>query len=83
MAAKDGGLVEFDHEGKKFSAVKSELESYETNKQLAMGGNQYYLAVGRLFAGRDVEYSKMLGGTFDAMTDLVNAAFAASAKAKN
>ena len=75
--------VEFEYDGMTFEAVKSELESYETNKQLAMGGSMYYRAVDRMFAGRDVEYSKMLGGSFDSMTALINAAFAANAKAKN
>jgi hypothetical protein len=76
-------LVEFEHEGIKFEVVKEELESYETNKQLAIGGKAFYLAVGRMFAGRDVEYSKKLGGSYDAMVSLVNAAFAAHAEAKN
>lgn len=80
---KNAETIEFEHEGKKFSAVKSELESYETNKQLAMGGNAFYLAVGRVFAGRDVEYSRMLDGSYDSMVGLVNAAFSAHAKAKN
>lgn len=75
--------VKFEYEGIEFEAVKSELESYETNKQLALGGSQFYLAVGRLFAGRDVEYSKKVGGTYDSMVALVNAAFAENAKAKN
>lgn len=80
---KNAETIEFEHEGVKFQAVKSELESYETNKQLSMGGNAFYQAVGRVFAGRDVEYSKMLDGTYDSVVALVNAAFAAHAKAKN
>lgn len=83
MARKDIEMVGFEYEGMQFEAVKSELESYETNKQLAMGGTAFYMAVDRLFAGRDVEYSKMLDGSFGAMTALVNAAFAANSKAKN
>ena len=81
--AKDVATVKFEHEGHEFEAVKSELESYETNKQLAMGGAAFYLAVGRVFGGRDVEYSKLLGGSYDAVVGLVNAAFAAHSKAKN
>ena len=83
MARKDIEMVEFEYDGMQFEAVKSELESYETNKQLAMGGTAFYMAVDRLFAGRDVEYSKKIGGSFNAMTALVNAAFAANSKAKN
>lgn len=81
--AKGADVVKFEHEGHEFEAVKAELESYETNKQLAMGGPAFYLAVGRVFGGRDVEYSKMLGGSYDAAVGLVNAAFAAYSKAKN
>ena len=80
---KSEAIVKFEYEGIQFEAVRSELESYETNMQLALGGPQFYLAVRRLFAGRDVEYSKLLGGSFESMTKLVNAAFEASAKAKN
>ncbi|MBQ6411117.1 MAG: hypothetical protein IJI16_04120 [Atopobiaceae bacterium] len=83
MATRKAEVVKFEHNGIQFEAVKAELESYETNKQLAIGGPAFYLAVGRLFAGRDVEYSKKLGGTYDAMMGLVNAAFAAYSKAKN
>ena len=83
MAQPKIEVVKFQHEGIEFEAVKSELESYETNKQLSLGGSGFYLAIARLFAGRDVEYSKKLGGSFDAMRDLVNAAFEANAKAKN
>lgn len=83
MTAKKPAMVKFEFDGVEFEAVKDELESYETNKQLALGGAPFYLAVGRLFAGRDVEYSKRLGGTYDKMVALVNAAFAESSKAKN
>ena len=76
-------IVEFEHEGQKFEAVKSQLESYETNKQLNLGGSGFYRAVERVFAGRDVDYSRKLGGSHEAMTALINAAFAANAKAKN
>lgn len=76
-------VIEFEFEGKKFEAVKSELESYETNKQLALGGSAFYLAVSRIFAGRDVDYSKQLDGKYDTMVSLVNAAFDESRKAKN
>lgn len=81
--AKATDLVKFEFEGITFEAVKSEMESYETNKQLAVGGVQFYQAVGRIFAGRDVEYSKKLDGTYDSVVALVNAAFAENAKAKN
>ena len=83
MAGKDTGMVTFEFGGFEFEAVKSELESYETNKQLAMGGTAFYEAVDRIFAGRDVEYCKKVGGSFSDMTALVNAAFAAYGKAKN
>lgn len=82
MAPKSD-LVEFEYEGEKFEAVKSELENYETNKQLNLGGRGFYFAVERVFAGRDVEYSRKLGGSHEAMTALLNAAFAENAKAKN
>lgn len=75
--------IKFEHEGHEFEAIKTELESYETNKQLAMGGPAFYLAVGRVFGGRDVEYANMLGGSYDAIVGLVNAAFEAHGKAKN
>lgn len=81
MAKSD--VVRFEYEGHEFEAVRSELESYETNKQLAMGGPAFYLAIGRLFDGRDVEYSKVLGGSYDSVVGLVNAAFAAHSQAKN
>lgn len=82
-ASRKSDIVKFEHEGHEFEAVKSELESYETNKQLAMGGNGFYIAVDRLFAGRDVEYSKVLGGSYESLVSLVNAAFAADRTAKN
>lgn len=82
-APKKTDTIVFEYEGHKFEAVKSELESYETNKQLAIGGNGFYLAVDRLFAGRDVEYSKLLDGSYDSLVALVNAAFAADRAAKN
>lgn len=82
-AQKKADVVEFEYDGMKFEAVKSELESYETNKQLALGGSPFYIAVERLFAGRDTEYSKMVGGSYANMVKLVNAAFAADQKAKN
>lgn len=80
---KADDFVTFEFDGHEFEAVKSELESYETNKQIAVGGSGLYLAAGRIFAGRDVEYSKMLDGSFDSVVALINAAFAAHAKAKN
>ena len=75
--------VKFEYEGMEFEAVKSELESYKTNKQLNLGGSGFYLAVSRLFAGRDEEYAEKVGGTHAAFNALVNAAFAENAKAKN
>lgn len=85
MAARktDTFEFEFEYKGKTFEASRSELESYETNKQLAVGGNEFYLAVERVFLGRDVEYAKMVGGTYDDIVALTNAAFAAYPKAKN
>lgn len=83
MPAKKPEMVKFEYEGNAFEAVKSEMDSYETNKQLAVGGPLLYIAMERLFNGRDVEYSKVVGGSYDAMIGLVNAAFAAYPKAKN
>lgn len=74
--------ITFEFGENTFVAVKDELESYETNKQIAMGGPAMYLAFDRIFAGNDVECAKLAGGSFDDMIALVNAAFAA-AKAKN
>ena len=83
MTQRKVEMVKFEYEGFEFEAVKSEMESYETNKQLALGGKSFYLAVDRLFAGRDVEYSRKLGGSYDAIVGLTNAAFASLATAKN
>lgn len=84
MATKKTGIVEFEYQGSTFEAVREELESYETNKQVCMGGPGMYLALERIFGGRDVEYSKIVGGSFNDLTALANAAFAAAgAKAKN
>lgn len=84
MAAKKVETIEFDFRDNTFVAVKAELESYETNKQIAMGGPAMYLAFDRIFAGNDIAYSKLVGGSFEDMTALVNAAFAAASnQAKN
>lgn len=81
--AKKGDVVKFEFEGHEFEAVKSEMESYFTNKQLNMGGNGFYMAVERIFGGRDIEYSNIVGGSNGAMIALVNAAFEADRTAKN
>ena len=83
-AARKPETVKFEFDGHEFEAVRSELDSYETNKQLNLGGPGFYLAVERLFAGRDMEYSRLLGGSHSSMNALVNAAFAAAdSQAKN
>lgn len=83
MATRKNDTFEFEYKGDTFEASRSELDSYETNKQLAVGGNEFYLAVERIFLGRDVEYAKQVGGTYTDLVNLVNAAFAAYPKAKN
>lgn len=76
--------ITFEFRDHTFLAVKDELESYETNKQVELGGPSMYAAFERIFAGNDVTYAKLAGGSFGDMIALVNAAFAAAApKAKN
>lgn len=83
MVAKKADTIEFEFRENVYTASKSELESYETNKQISIGGPAMYLAIERIFGGRDIEYGKMAGGSFEDMLALVNAAFAAVPKAKN
>lgn len=83
MATKKSDTIEFEYAGMKFEAVRSEMESWETNKQLALGGAGFYAAVSRVLGGRDVEYGKLLDGKYDSVVALVNAAFDAYRPAKN
>lgn len=83
MATKKDDIIEFEFRDNVFQASKTELESYETNKQISMGGPAMYMAIERIFGGRDIEYGKIVGGSFDDMLALTNAAFAAVPRAKN
>lgn len=76
-------MIAFTHEGHEFEADKAMLSDYETNKMFAAGGDAFFVAAERVFDGRDVEYSKVLGGDFDCMVGLVNAAYKAVKEAKN
>lgn len=83
MAAEKKEMVKFTYQDKEFEAVKSELADYEVNKWFAQGGNYFYAAAERIFDGKDVLYSKLVGGDYDSMVALINAAYAANREAKN
>lgn len=60
----------------KFEYDETCLTSYAFQKGLARGTDDlsgFYVAIEKLFAGRDVEYSEVLGGSVEAIGDLFRA----------
>lgn len=86
MATKNQAKVTFDYNGVKVTYDSSEVHSWKTQRALASGEHDPYRlceAIDRVLCGCADDVADKIGGTIDAMGDLMAAISEREGSAKN